>query len=70
MLKIEITYDGDDVVVHQQELDADAEKLVHLIARWTTVADEPCVHGHKCDAVKKMLLELGEILGGYRKKGQ
>lgn len=65
MLRIEIVYDGEkEVVVNQQEISADAERLVRFVERWQAVADEPCQFGHECGAIKKLLRELTEIIGG------
>ena len=65
MLRIEIMYDGDkEVTVNQQEISADAEQLVRFVERWQTVVDEPCQYGHECVAIKKLLRELMEIIGG------
>lgn len=62
MLEITIRYDGD--VVEVSQIDADTGELLNFVERWTAVADEPCMHGHKCDVIKRMFLELKEILEG------
>lgn len=61
MLNITITYDGDEGVKVSQ-IDVDTEQLLKFIEKWSAVAEDPCAHGHKCDIVKRMLLELGEIM--------
>lgn len=62
MLEITIRYDGDVVEVNQ--INADTEQLVRFVERWGVVAEDPCMHGHKCEVIKRMLLELREILEG------
>ena len=65
MLRIEIMYDGGkEVIVNQQEMNADAEQLLRFVEKWQAVANEPCQFGHECMAIKKLLNELIEIIGG------
>lgn len=59
MLRIEIVYDGPGGVnVLQEEINVDAARIMELIEKWRVVAEEPCVHGHKCDVVKRLLNEF------------
>lgn len=65
MLKIEITYDGEkEVTVSQQEISADTEQLIKFVEKWQVVASEPCQFGHECEAMKRLLRELIETIGG------